>query len=100
MANIFVKCLYNSYKRNSTMLYRDNVHAGKVGYPTPRTRSLTQGHTNAPCCHWLPKKLSNLIRGSKVLNIENNMEFIFLSNIVTWFIKTSCSATSFSVNSM
>ena len=40
------------------MLYRDNVHASKVGYPTSGIRSLTQGHTNAHRCHWLPKEFS------------------------------------------
>ena len=53
------------------MLYRDNVHADLVGYPTPGSRSLTQVRINVHCCHCLPKELSNkgyqLIRGSKVL---------------------------------
>ena len=41
------------------MLYRDNVHADKVGCPTPGSRFLTQVHTNVHCCHWLPKELFN-----------------------------------------
>ena len=41
------------------MLYRDNVHVVKVGYPAPGSRSLTQVLTNVHCCHWLPKELSN-----------------------------------------
>ena len=35
MAKIFVKLLLNSDKRNSIMLYRDNVHAGRAGYQAP-----------------------------------------------------------------
>ena len=41
------------------MLYMDNFHAVKVGYPTPRSRSMTQVLTYVHCCHWLPKELSN-----------------------------------------
>ena len=41
------------------MLFRDNVHADRVGYPTPGSRSLTHVHTVVHCCHWLPKELSN-----------------------------------------
>ena len=41
------------------MLYRDNVHADKVGYLTSGSRSLTQVQTNVHCYHWFPKDLSN-----------------------------------------
>ena len=41
------------------MLFRDHVHADRVGYPTPGSKSLTQVHTNVRCCQWLPKELSN-----------------------------------------
>ena len=41
------------------MLYSDNDHADKVGYPTPGSRYQTQVHTNVHCFHWLPKVLSN-----------------------------------------
>ena len=41
------------------MLYRDTVHPVKVGYPTPGSRSMTQGHTNVHFCHGLRKEYSN-----------------------------------------
>ena len=41
------------------MLYRDNFHADKIGYPTTGSRSLTQVHTNVHCCQRLPKEVSN-----------------------------------------
>ena len=58
-ANIFVKWLQNSNKRNSSMLYKGNVHADRAGYQAPGSRSLTQEHTNVHYCPWLPKELSN-----------------------------------------
>ena len=58
-ANIFVKLLENSDNRNSSILYRDNGHAGRAEYQAPESRSLTQVYKNVHCCHWLPKELSN-----------------------------------------
>ena len=55
------------------MLYRDNDHAGRAGYQTPGSRSLTQVHINVDSCHWLPrnyqKRVIKLIRGSKNLKL-------------------------------
>ena len=47
MAYIFVE--WNCDKRNSGMLYRDNVLLDIAGYQTPGHRSLTLVHPNAHC---------------------------------------------------
>ena len=33
------------------MLYRNNIHADRVEYQAPGSRSLTQVHTNVHCCY-------------------------------------------------
>ena len=40
------------YKRNTGMLYRDNVHEDKVGYQAFESKSLSLMHSNAHCYHW------------------------------------------------
>ena len=46
-------------KETSSMLFRDNVHAGRTGYHAQGSKSLTQVHTKVHCCHGSPKELSN-----------------------------------------
>ena len=57
MAYIFVE--WNCDKRNSGMLYRDNVLLDIAGYQTPGHRSLTLVHPNAQSHWYKPKDLLN-----------------------------------------
>ena len=52
------------------MLYRDNVHAGRVWYQAPGSRSLTHVHTNVHCCHWLQDPTNYQIRVRPKLKID------------------------------
>ena len=57
--------ILKNYKKNSSMLFRDNVHA-------QGSKSLTQVHTKVHCCHGLPKELSNLSEARKSLILMHN----------------------------
>ena len=64
------------------MLYSDNDHADKVGYPTTGSRSQTQVHTNVHCCHCLPKVLPNKGYQTYQRVVHNKKSMLVLKKIL------------------